>query len=695
MLTHSLVNDGSWELRIFVTDLKVEKRLRVKGDMHIGGVILKLVEELDVSADWSDHALWWPLRNSWLKRTRTTLDQAGIQADTQLNFTPMHKILRVQLPDLRYIDSRVDFSVNSFNAVVQLCSDLGIRYPEELSFSKPLIHAHLKQNISNLDLSPLQRQFDQIGPITQSDPSNPNTNTLTHHAKPNAYVENFTPVSQNGTLPRANNLNQSNGSSSPTPAQNFLYPVEAISPTLSTSPVTPNHEAKATLLRPKSLTEKARLNAGWLDSSLSLYEQHVREYDLLLLRFKYYNFYDLNPKLDVVRINQLYEQAKWSLISEEVECTEEEMFLLAGLQLQINILALNPDPNDQYNEVNDDVGAALDELQLTLEGGTPAYGNYGNGVTNYGGYTDIPELSGYLRFAKHKLFTLKNFKRYYFVMKDTYLKVYKGAEDRARTPPAFIINLKGCDITPDLNVTQNKYGFKIHSYDDGASEYWLRCESERQYAEWITACRLATKGRTMADASYRSEVQTTRDFLKKQQFTGSTVEPTTSNKIAINPEDYVALRFAKRGHQQVANRIHDSHGNFRSMPSLQAKLSYIRAWQALPKYGLSFFVVRFIHTKREEILGIAPNRLIRIDMNTGDAIRTWPFARMKSWNVNWEVKKLCVEFDDEKLEFECLSADCKVPHEFIGGYIFLSMRSKEHNQALNENLFHKLTSGWI
>lgn len=39
-------NDGSWELKIFVTDLKVEKRVRVKGDMHIGGVILKLVEEL-------------------------------------------------------------------------------------------------------------------------------------------------------------------------------------------------------------------------------------------------------------------------------------------------------------------------------------------------------------------------------------------------------------------------------------------------------------------------------------------------------------------------------------------------------------------------------------------------------------------------------------------------------------------------
>ena len=46
------------------------------------------------------------------------------------------------------------------------------------------------------------------------------------------------------------------------------------------------------------------------------------------------------------------------------------------------------------------------------------------------------------------------------------------------------------------------------------------------------------------------------------------------------------------------------------------------------------------------------------------------------------------------LLLQCLSADCKVIHEFIGGYVFLSMRSKESNQQLNEELFHKLTGGW-
>ena len=40
------VGDGSWNLNIYVTNFDVQKTLRVKGDMHIGGVMLKLVEEL-------------------------------------------------------------------------------------------------------------------------------------------------------------------------------------------------------------------------------------------------------------------------------------------------------------------------------------------------------------------------------------------------------------------------------------------------------------------------------------------------------------------------------------------------------------------------------------------------------------------------------------------------------------------------
>ncbi|KAM3172639.1 hypothetical protein ACTXT7_014127 [Hymenolepis weldensis] len=56
---------------------------------------------------------------------------------------------------------------------------------------------------------------------------------------------------------------------------------------------------------------------------------------LLRLRFKYNVFYELTRKSNPVRINQLFEQARWSIVSEAVECTNEEAALFAALQLQV------------------------------------------------------------------------------------------------------------------------------------------------------------------------------------------------------------------------------------------------------------------------------------------------------------------------------------------------------------------------
>ena len=66
-------------------------------------------------------------------------------------------------------------------------------------------------------------------------------------------------------------------------------------------------------------------------------EQGVREFDTLCIRYKYFNFYDLNTKFDSNRINQIYEQARWQILNEEIDCTEEEMMLFAALQLQVRI----------------------------------------------------------------------------------------------------------------------------------------------------------------------------------------------------------------------------------------------------------------------------------------------------------------------------------------------------------------------
>lgn len=63
-------------------------------------------------------------------------------------------------------------------------------------------------------------------------------------------------------------------------------------------------------------------------------EQWVREWDTLQLRFKFYSFFDLSPRAsDAPRLNQLYQQARWQILNQELHCTEEEMLLFAALQV--------------------------------------------------------------------------------------------------------------------------------------------------------------------------------------------------------------------------------------------------------------------------------------------------------------------------------------------------------------------------
>lgn len=50
--------------------------------------------------------------------------------------------------------------------------------------------------------------------------------------------------------------------------------------------------------------------------------------------------------------------------------------------------------------------------------------------------------------------------------------------------------------------------------------------------------------------------------------------------------------------------------------------------------------IRFKGSKKDEILGIANNRLIRIDLAVGDVVKTWRFSNMRQWNVNWDIRQV-------------------------------------------------------
>ncbi|CAL8273644.1 unnamed protein product [Merluccius merluccius] len=305
--------DGTWELKMHVTDLHRDVSLRVTGEIHIGGVMLKLVEKLDVKKDWSDHALWWEKKKTWLLKTHWTLDKYGIQADARLLFTPQHKLLRLQLPNMKHMKVKVNFSDRVFKAVSDICKTFNIRHPEELSLlRKPRDPKKKKKKLEEAEEEALELE----GPLLT-----PGSGSI--YSSPGLYSKTMTPT-----------YDSRDGSPlSPTTAWFGDSPLSEGNPSiLAVSQPISSPDILVKLYKPQSLLDKAKINQGWLDSSRSLMEQDVKENEVLLLRFKYHSFFDLNPKYDAIRVNQLYEQAKWAILLEEIECTEEEMMMFAALQ---------------------------------------------------------------------------------------------------------------------------------------------------------------------------------------------------------------------------------------------------------------------------------------------------------------------------------------------------------------------------
>uniref|UniRef100_A0A914RYA4 Kindlin-2 N-terminal domain-containing protein n=3 Tax=Ascarididae TaxID=6250 RepID=A0A914RYA4_PAREQ len=46
LVENGVVNDGSWSLSVLVTDMNIQRTLFVTGQLHIGGLMLKLVDEI-------------------------------------------------------------------------------------------------------------------------------------------------------------------------------------------------------------------------------------------------------------------------------------------------------------------------------------------------------------------------------------------------------------------------------------------------------------------------------------------------------------------------------------------------------------------------------------------------------------------------------------------------------------------------
>lgn len=191
----------------------------------------------------------------WLLKPRLTLDTCGVQGDAKLHFTPIHKKVRVQLPDLQYVEVSMNFSSKVFTAVQELCSELGIRHPEELSLIKP--NSRMRKEGKRSYRGKTKKRLSGSS-LSSDDNLSQNSDDKQRGSR-----DNLTP--NYGSMPR------SNGSVSPASnSPNFgpEGPFNTIENTqLSCSPMAPSSEAVNVMYAPKTLQEKAQLNSGYVKIS--------------------------------------------------------------------------------------------------------------------------------------------------------------------------------------------------------------------------------------------------------------------------------------------------------------------------------------------------------------------------------------------------------------------------------------------
>jgi kindlin 2 len=95
----------------------------------------------------------------------------------------------------------------------------------------------------------------------------------------------------------------------------------------------------------------------------------------------------------------------------------------------------------------------------------------------------------------------------------------------------------------------------------------------------------------------------------------------------------------------------------------------------------------------KELIGVTREKLMRLSPQ-GELIKCWFYNKMKSWSVNWDVNQFEIIFDEDFLIFVCICFDAKILHEYLGGYIFLSIRSenmKVNNSSGSDDMFYRLT----
>jgi hypothetical protein len=410
----------------------------------VGGLIQKVVDTLskeNIKQNWAEYELWWPEQRKWLLKHHWMLDKYSIQADTELVFTNRNKLLFVELPNRQCIKATVNFSSDVLSVVRDICYLCEIRHHTELSLirsqGQPKTDCHSYQTLDGTQ-TPVIQLNNSVQPVYST------LRSPGRHGSKNEVLNSGTRL-----------IDVSNKEYKKLSAPGNTLDPDKLEP-------------------PKNLREKVENTCRFLDSLKSLMEQNVKENDLVQLRFKYFTFHTLNEKSDVFRIHQLYEQLKFSVLSDEFPVSEDQALTLASLQYFIDDChqkqIFDADPSGREDDADQmsttaDITAMLDSLEMDLEGSP----------LNQPDLRDIPELSEFVKIHYPNKLLSRSFKsKVWLTYRDTALLAFKTREEAAsgsHQRELFHIEIKRAELTPEVSIKEEKFIVKIKPHERCVCSY--------------------------------------------------------------------------------------------------------------------------------------------------------------------------------------------------------------------------------
>lgn len=168
---------------------------------------------------------------------------------------------------------------------------------------------------------------------------------------------------------------------------------------------------------------------------------------------------------------------------------------------------------DLVNE-EDDIDTALSKLEQSLDivdsAKVPQEPNRTVQSSN--------QLQETLLLMKQQKYTFKKFRPFYFILDDNHYLSYFKSKQEASGKPLDKIGLKCCEVVPDVNLSHRRFGITLRvPSPEGVNELFIRCETEQSYANWMSAFKLASKGKPLSDLSYSLEIKSILNLLNMQQ----------------------------------------------------------------------------------------------------------------------------------------------------------------------------------